>query len=309
MSFLYLLEKIRVPGLNELMLTVTKLGEETAFLVLALVIFWCVDKKKGYYVLSVGFLGIIANQFLKLLFRIPRPWVRDPNFTILEQAREAAAGYSFPSGHTQSAVGTFGSLAATSDNRILRAVFVGIAGLVALSRMYIGVHTPADVLVSVAIACLLIFALKDINMTGDVKKMSALIGVMIAATLLFVFFVKYWPFPDDVDMHNLESGTKSAYTLLGAVVGVAVVYTVDKKWLDFPVKAVWWVQIIKAIVGLLLVLAVKEGLRSPLELILPVYSARAVRYFLIVVMAGAVWPMSFRKLSQLGWVNYELRDN
>ena len=309
MSFLYLLEKIRFPGLNELMLTVTKLGEETAFLVLALIIFWCVDKKKGYYLLSVGFLGIVANQFLKLSFRIPRPWVRDPNFTILEQAREAAAGYSFPSGHTQSAVGTFGSLAATTDNRILRAVFICIAGLVALSRMYIGVHTPADVLVSVVIACLLIFALKDINMTGDVKKMSLLIGVMIAATMLFVLFVEYWPFPDDVDMHNLESGKKSAYTLLGAVIGVALVYTVDKKWLDFPVDALWWVQIIKAIVGLLLVLAVKEGLRSPLELILPVYPARALRYFLIVVMAGAVWPMSFRKLSQLGKVNYELRNN
>ena len=48
MDFLYLLEKIRMPGLNELMLTVTQMGEETAFLVIAMVVFWCVDKKKGY---------------------------------------------------------------------------------------------------------------------------------------------------------------------------------------------------------------------------------------------------------------------
>ena len=104
MSFLYLLEKIRVPGLNELMLAVTQLGEETAFLVIALIVFWCVDKRKGYFLMSVGFLGTMANQFLKLLCRVPRPWVRDPDFTILEQAREAASGYSFPSGHTQTAV-------------------------------------------------------------------------------------------------------------------------------------------------------------------------------------------------------------
>ena len=39
MQFLYLLEKIRMPGLNEVMLTVTHLGEETAFLVLALIVF------------------------------------------------------------------------------------------------------------------------------------------------------------------------------------------------------------------------------------------------------------------------------
>ena len=57
MEFLYLLEKIRVPILDELMLAVTTLGEETAFLVIALIVFWCVDKKRGYLVMSVGFAG------------------------------------------------------------------------------------------------------------------------------------------------------------------------------------------------------------------------------------------------------------
>ena len=114
MQFLYLLEKIRVPGLNELMLTITHLGEETAFLVLALVVFWCVDKYRGYFVLGVGLMGTVLSQFMKLLFRIPRPWVLDENFTILEEARAEAGGYSFPSGHTQSAVGTFGAIAAST---------------------------------------------------------------------------------------------------------------------------------------------------------------------------------------------------
>ena len=110
MQFLYFLESIRIPGLNEFMLGITYFGDEIAFLVTALILFWCVDKRQGYYILSVGFLGTIANQFMKLWFRIPRPWVQDPNFTILEQAREAATGYSFPSGHTQSSVGTFGGI-------------------------------------------------------------------------------------------------------------------------------------------------------------------------------------------------------
>ena len=78
MEFLYLLEKIRLPGLNELMLAVTELGGELPFLVAALIVFWCVDKRQGYYVLSVGFLGTLTNQFMKLWFRIPRPWVLDP---------------------------------------------------------------------------------------------------------------------------------------------------------------------------------------------------------------------------------------
>ena len=50
--------------------------------------------------MTVGFFGTLVNQFLKLVCRVPRPWVRDPNFTIVEAARADATGYSFPSGHT-----------------------------------------------------------------------------------------------------------------------------------------------------------------------------------------------------------------
>jgi len=300
MSFLYFLEKLRMPVLNELMLVVTTLGEETAFLVVALIVFWCVDKKKGYYVMAVGFMGTIINQILKLACRVPRPWVFDPEFTILEQAREAAAGYSFPSGHTQSAVGTFGSIAACSERKWLRWTCIALATLVGLSRMYIGVHTPADVLVGAACAVVLIFALRKPVLTGQVKRMKIVIAVMLAMAVLFLMYVQLWKFPQDMDAHNLESGYKNAYTMMGCLIGVALVYVADIRWLNFSVDAVWWVQIIKVVGGLALVLAVKEGLRAPLEMILPVYPARAVRYFLIVITAGMLWPMSFRYLSKIG---------
>ena len=79
MEFLYLLEKIRVPVLDQLMLLITHLGEETAFLAIAIVVFWCVDKYHGYYLMGVGLFGNMANQFLKIVCRVPRPWVLDPN--------------------------------------------------------------------------------------------------------------------------------------------------------------------------------------------------------------------------------------
>ena len=300
MEFLYLLEKIRLPGLNELMLAITTLGEETAFLVIGLIVFWCVDKRKGYYIMSVGFLGTMVNQVLKLTFRIPRPWILDPNFTILEQAREAATGYSFPSGHTQTAVGTFGSIAAFSQRKGMRAVCITLAILVGFSRMYVGVHTPADVLVGALCALILIFALKKPMLQGGVATLKGIFILMIAVALGFFAYVHLWSFPADMDVHNLKSGLKNAYTMLGCTVGMAIVYVADNKKLHFPVEATWLVQLIKVIVGLLLVLAVKECLRAPLELLLPVYPARAVRYFLIVLTAGVLWPSTFRYLSKLG---------
>lgn len=308
MSFLYFLEKLRMPGLNEFMLAVTTLGEETAFLMIALIVFWCVDKKTGYYVMAVGFMGTIINQILKLACRIPRPWVLDPEFTILEQAREAATGYSFPSGHTQNAVGTFGAIAVSTKNRKLCWTCIVAAVLVGISRMYVGVHTPADVLVGAACALVLIIALKKPVLRGGVKQMKAVIAVMLVMAVVFLLYVELWQFPIDMDPHNMESGCKNAYTMIGCLIGISIVYLVDTKRLNFSVDAVWWVQIIKCIAGLALVLVVKEGLRTPLEMILPVYPARAVRYCLVVITAGILWPMSFQYLSKIG-VKDELRCN
>ena len=301
MEFLYLLEKIRVPRLNELMLAVTELGGEMPFLIIALVVFWCVDKRRGYYVLSVGFLGTLTNQFMKLWFRVPRPWVLDPNFTILEQAREAAAGYSFPSGHTQNAVGTFGALAITTKTRWIKVLSVVLAVLVPFSRMYVGVHTPADVLVAAAMAVAFLMLLHPVIFRKDEGNVLRLFTVLTLLSAAFLCFVEFWNFPADIDPHNLQSGIKNAYTLIGSLVGLVIVYFVDNKYIRFETSAIWWVQILKVALGFLAVLAVKSGLKTPIEMICGGHMiARAIRYFLIVIMAGIIWPLTFKWLSKLG---------
>lgn len=300
MKILYFLESIRMPGLNEFMLAITRLGEETAFLVAALIVFWCVDKRKGYYVMAVGFAGTMANQFLKLVCRVPRPWVLDPNFTILEQAREAADGYSFPSGHSQSAVGTFGAIAAASKNKWVKGVCIALCVLVPLSRMYLGVHTPADVLVGAGMALVLVWLLRRWMLEGD-RGMLVLIPLLTAMAVGLLLYTTCWPFPADVDQENLASGVKNAYTLLGCMLGIAVVYPVEKKYVNFSAKACWWAQILKVVLGLAVVLLVKEGLRAPLDWVFGGrMAARMVRYFLVVLTAGILWPMSFGWFSRLG---------
>ena len=166
--------------------------------------------------------------------------------------------------------------------------------------MYIGVHTPADVLVGSGMALTLVLALRRPVLEGGMKAMKVLIGLMLAMAVGLLLYVEAYPFPADVDAHNLASGVKNAYTMLGCLVGVAIVYVAERTYVNFDTKAVWWAQILKAVLGLALVLAVKEGLRGPLELIMPQYPARAVRYFLIVAVAGLVWPMTFRWFGKLG---------
>lgn len=301
MSVLYILEKIRIPLLDELMLLVTRLGEETAFLVLALIVFWCVDKRRGYYIMAVGFVGTIFNQVLKLACRVPRPWELDKNFTILEQAREAAKGYSFPSGHTTTAVGTFGAIAATEKRKWIRIVCIVLACLVGFSRMYVGVHTPYDVLAGAVCALVLVFFLRPVVMGQSERAMKILLAVMLVMGIGYLLYVELYPFPVDIDQHNLTSATQNAYTMIGCLTGVSIVYVAEKKWVNFSVDGTWWVQLLKIVLGLAVVLLVKSGLKTPLiALIGNELIARAVRYFLIVLTAGLLWPMTFRFFNRFG---------
>lgn len=297
MELLYWFESIRTPVLDVIMSLITRLGEETVFMLIAMLVFWCVDKRRGYYLLSVGFVGTLINQWLKIVCRIPRPWVLDPNFQIVESAREAASGYSFPSGHTQSAVGTLGGVARFTSSIWLRVICIVLALLTAISRMYLGVHTPADVGVSLIVAAVLIFVLYPLfeSTLWFPNRMYAIIGVMLSFSLTFVGFMEFYPFPADVDAANLASAVKNAYTMSGAVAGMLLVYVFDSKVLKFSTRAPWWGQAIKLIGGLALAVGVKAALKAPLLALCGGHNvAHAIRYFALVIVAGALWPMTFR---------------
>ncbi len=303
MEFLKLLESIRTPVLDAFFSTVTHLGEETLFILAGLICFWCINKHKGYYILSVGFAGTVLNQFMKLLFRIPRPWVQDESFTIVESARAEATGYSFPSGHTQTAVGVFGAIARFTKSLAARIVCIVICVLVPLSRMYLGVHTPLDVGVGALMALILVFGFYPLinKAVNSPKGMRIFLGAMTALGVAFLLFVHLFPFPADIDAENYAHGVKNAYKILGCVIGLFLAYEIDLRFIRFETKAIWWAQILKLVLGLIPLLAIKEGLRTPLGLLcggLPL--ADGLRYFLMVAFAGAVWPLTFRFFGKVG---------
>lgn len=303
MELLYALESIRTPFLDKLMGLVTNLGGEAVFIVAAIVVFWCLSKSCGYYMMTVGFAGTIINQFLKLWFRIPRPWVKDPNFTIVESARAEASGYSFPSGHTQNAFAVFGSPARFFKNTALRIVFIFLIALTAFSRMYVGVHTPLDVGVSLIVGTILVFVIYPFfrDMDKNPKKVYIIFGIFIVLAAAFVAFVELYDFPADIDAENYASGLKNAYMILFCAIGLMLTFFIDTKYVHFPTQAVWWAQIIKVVVGLAILLALKSVLKAPLLALFGGHSiAHGVRYFIVILFAGIVWPMTFKFFAKLG---------
>lgn len=303
MDILYALEKIRTPFWNGVMSAVTQLGGEVIFIVAAVVVFWCVSKWEGYYLMTIAFCGTVLNQFLKLICRVPRPWVRDPNFTIVESARAEATGYSFPSGHTQNAIGLFGGMARWGGRRWVRLGLTALALVIAFSRMYLGVHTPADVGVSLVLAAALVLGLYPLMRRAQEKPryMGYVLAAMLVVSGAFVVFVETCGFPADMDAENLASGIGNAWKMLGAVAGMTLAWLLDRRYIHFETQGVWWVQVLKVVVGMALLLAIKSGLKAPLLALLGHEGlAGGVRYFLLVLVAGAVWPLVFRPMSQWG---------
>ena len=329
MEFLRFLEKLRTPVGDFFFSLVTHLGEETFFLAIAILFFWCISKRQGYYILITGVVGSVVNQWLKIVCRIPRPWLLDKNFKPVGAAIEEATGYSFPSGHTQNIAGTYGCIARYNKQKWLRITCIAVILLVAFSRMYLGVHTPLDVVTSLGIAALLVFGFYFVFRTEESTD-KYLFWVVIGSVILSVAFIIYVSLLSGEglaapDLKNLREAKKNAATLAGCLFGLALVYPLDKYVVKFDTKGRWYSQLIKFVVGIAIVFVIKEGFRAPLEALTHLftdgecvkacvcggghliegecdfscvcgagYAARAIRYFLIVAFAGGVWPLTFK---------------
>ncbi|MEG1523699.1 MAG: phosphatase PAP2 family protein [Clostridia bacterium] len=303
MNFLRLLESVRTPFLNTLLQFVTYFGEETLFLVTALIIFWCLDKKCGYYLLYISVFGAIVNQLLKLTFCVPRPWILDPDFTIVESARASATGYSFPSGHTQCAAGLFLGIARFLEKSSVTAVCIFLTLLVGFSRMYLGVHTPADVGVSLVVAILLVLlAHPAFNRAWHKPRWFLLLfGLLFTFGIMLVTCADFMPQPTNAIVEFSSAGIKIAYTMLGAALGLLVSIWLDAKYIRFDTHAVWWAQLLKTTLGLMLIIAVRTLTKTPLLALTGGHQvANGIRYFLMVITGATLWPLTFRWFSKLG---------
>ena len=302
MDVLYALESIRNPFLDQLLGILTYLGDELLVTGVILIVMWCFNKRIGQFLFTIMMFSIVGNQFLKQLCRIPRPWLLDPDFTIVENAREAATGYSFPSGHTASAIGLYGGLAVWTKKRWVQAVLIATVLLVGFTRMYLGVHTPLDVGVSLLIGAVLVVALYLWEKAGDRGTRAYLLldGFLVLCAIGVVLYAELVFAPTEADPALQANGLKNAWMLLGMCVGLLCIRYADRRWVRFETKGVWWVQILKTAVGLGVVIGVRTIVKEPLYACFGGhYAAEAIRNFLMVLVGGCLWPITFRYWNRL----------
>ena len=180
---------------------------------------------------------------------------------------------------------------------------VAVLLAVSFSRLYLGVHTPLDVGVSFAVAGVMVLALYPLirQASRRPRLMAGLLAGMLLAGTAYLVFAYVHPFPADVDPANLTSGRENGWKLLGATVGFGISWWLDRRYIRFDTRAVWWVQLLKVVLGLALLMGIRAGLKAPLLALLHSPGvAGAVRYGIMVLFAGALWPAAFRYMARWG---------
>ena len=303
MEILYFLESIRTPFFDTLFSIVTNLGAEVAFLAVLMLVYWCIDKKRGLYMMFAGFCGTVVCQVLKMTLCVPRPFERDPDFTIVEQAREGANDYSFPSGHSQTAASTYGSLARCFRHRWLRWVSGVLIALVVFSRLYLGVHTIWDVMAGTAIglaSSLLLWPLfRDMD-AHPVRTRRLFIGVVLVAVACTVY-AQLRINSGQVTGQYATGTIKNMYTMVGASIGLVVSYFLDQRFIHMDPQAPLPGQVLKLLVGFGLVMLVRTVLKAPINALTggAAYGS-GIRYFIVAMVAGTLWPITFPLWKRVG---------
>ncbi|HHY08971.1 MAG TPA: phosphatase PAP2 family protein [Firmicutes bacterium] len=265
-------QQYAAPALTAFFKAITFLGSLEFYMLAIPIIYWLVDKHFGFRFAVFFTLSAYINSGTKFIFRTERPPL---NLRLVSQE-----GYSFPSGHAQGSTAFWGFLALELKDLkafVLAAVMIL---LISFSRIFLGVHWPVDILGGLAIGLLLLFAGLTLSSFDPLKVpfRSWLIGSFATAAFLYA-------------LHPAGDGPMTVGFLLGALLG----YRWEGLYVDFQEDAAIWQNIVKVILGIGVLFALRIVLKPVLGW-LPLNLATISRYACLGLWASFGAPFVFMRL-------------
>ena len=196
-DFLLYWQNIRIQCpqiIDKFFLSITILGEFWLPTLICAIVYWCIDFKTGIYLFTLEGVNCLVTNFFKMLACVNRPWILDNRIKPSELAVPFARGYSFPSGHSAMSSSVVGGVAYyIRKNKSLCVSLIAIILLVGFSRLWLGVHTPQDVVCGLLTGLILVFALnKIINYAQEDKKryiyLALIINIITIAALIYIYY-------------------------------------------------------------------------------------------------------------------------
>ena len=276
----------------------TFLGELHTVIVIMAAVYWCVNKDFGAYLLMGWSGNRLVNGVLKVTACAYRPWIRDARIVPYGNAITTATGYSFPSGHTMNAATVYGGITVRKDMPGGLRIIAGlIVVLVAFSRIFLGVHTPQDILVG-AIAGMLIMWLTARLMNwirSHPDKDWIIVCVGIALSVGVALYAGLKPYPEDygTDGKLLVDGAKMAndtFKSVGWCAAFLVGWVLERRFVRFSTDVPVITKMQRLVTGLLSYYAVSLILVPLLKSWIPGAAGTIISCFMQMFFISFLFP-------------------
>jgi membrane-associated phospholipid phosphatase len=278
-------QALRQSVLDPLFIGATFLGDEHFFLAFLPLVYWCLNKEWGISLSYVTMLSSYVNNWAKLIYRIPRP--ADPRMVPLR----AEITPSFPSGHTQNSTVVWGYLALRAQRGWVWAAAGLIVLLIAVSRVYIGVHFPQDLVGGLILGVLFLALYRWLGdrllvpwLHGQAVALRLSLAVALPLMMLFIH-------PADIQGNYPAAEAISICSLL---MGMSIGYLLESQFVRFSIAGSFAKRLTRYVVGMCLIALFYIGpaLLAPEDAAIGVDTGiRAAHYVLLAFMLsfGAPW--------------------
>ena len=282
------------------------IGEMNTVLIIMALVYWCVNKDFGKYLLMGWSGNRVVNGLLKVTACVYRPWIRDARIVPDGEALASATGYSFPSGHSMNAASLYGGGAIRRElSRALRVVMGVIVALIALSRNFLGVHTPQDILVGVGAGLLVMWltakliAWVEAHPGKDVLVL--VVGGALAVAVARFASVKSYPTDYDAAGKLLVDGAKMAndtYKGVGWCIGFLVGWVLERRYIGFSTDVPMMTRMSRLAAGLLGYYAVSLILNPLLKGWIPGAAGTVLTCFIQMFYVVFIFPLCMKRLEK-----------
>jgi undecaprenyl-diphosphatase len=271
------------------------------------IIYWAVSKEYGTFFLMGWSGNRLVNGFLKVTFCAYRPWVRDPRIIPFGNSMTTATGYSFPSGHTMNAATVYGGSAVQNGlPKILRIFLAILVALVAFSRIFLGVHTPQDILVGAGagmiVMWLTLLLMKWLKEHPEKDWIVLCIGVALAILLALYAGLKSYPVDYDSEGNVLVEGKKmmnDTFKGVGYCLAFLIGWILERRFVKFSTDIPGMQRVIRVVVGLMGYYVVSLILCTLIKEWIPGSAGTMISCFLQVFYVTFLFPLSIRFLERM----------
>lgn len=269
---------------------ITMLGEQYLFMAVIAFIYFVYNKKLGETLAYSVFVSAAINNVIKGVVKAQRPFELDSE--IISKREHTATGYSFPSGHAQNSSTFYTSIGLMIKKKKIYIIIGVVIGLIAVSRVYLGVHFPHDVIAGVLFGISAAILGDYLYNKYGMETKSRLILLSITSLIFLPFLFIYYK--SDL---NAMIKYRDFYNTYAMFIGFSLAITIENKYVGFTCDTPLKRRIYRFVIALVLLIGIQFGFK----VLLPEENIfiDMLRYFLTIFIPLGLFPLTFKKLNLL----------